>query len=111
MAPFIFTKVIEDVTGFKRIQYNNAFEFPEAAYDNHLIHSNLQTVEQYKNQKIADYANDGIKIYPSEYFCPSWGVFEEKFVTDNTHAIHWNQSFLSLFIPVKSFRHKLKNLY
>ena len=34
----------------------------------------------------------GLKIYPSEYLCPSWHQFGEKAITDKTVTIHWNQS-------------------
>ena len=74
----------------------------------------MDDYDNYINQKpYIDYQN-GIYIYPSEYFCPTWCVFGEKAFTPNTVAIHWNQS--SWFaddanhklVPVRSFKYRNK---
>lgn len=83
---------------------NKFCKFDKINYDGSLSEELLAMFynKNIRNQKITDYGvyraqscfceDFGIKIYPSEYFCPAWNAFGSDSVTENTVAIHWNQS-------------------
>ena len=92
IANVVLSKILKEITGFSRIEYTNEENAKNAEkyYDKDIFPAKIKDYELYKKQKI--FIQSGINIYPSEYFCPTWDTFGEKAITDNTVAIHWNQS-------------------
>lgn len=48
--------------------------------------------ELYRGQRRWRNEEKRVSVYPGEYFCPCWYTFREKALTENTVAVHWNQS-------------------
>ena len=91
VANIILLKVLKEKLGFSRIEYaHQDAEEIQRFYDKNAHIIQMSNYEMYKSQQI--FEKNNICIYPSEYFCPAWNVFGEKAFTDNTVAIHWNQS-------------------
>ena len=61
-------------------------------FDPMVPNKQLEDYDLYKNECIWQDKSKKVKIYPCEYFCPTWAVFQNKAFTDKTVAIHWNQS-------------------
>ena len=93
IANVILKKVLTEYTDFKIIEYNDCVkEKAKIYYDKKVRAKIIKDFDVYKNQKIYSDEQQGIYIYPSEYFCPSWVSFGTDAFTDKTVAIHWNQS-------------------
>jgi len=90
--PVVMSEYLKKKIGFSRIEYNDSVENPYKFYESEKICFNLINYNLYVNQKIYENNEHGIKIYPSEYFCPNWVSFGEKAFSDKTVSIHWNQS-------------------
>lgn len=94
IANIILQKTLLKLYDFNKINYT-ALEYEKLAekyYNKKTKKITLDNFTLYKNQKIFRDKNNEIAIYPSEYFCPTWGKFQTKAFTGNTVAIHWNQS-------------------
>jgi len=91
IAPFVLKKYLKDKIGFGRINYNSKIseEKINQTYKT-LSGKTLDDYELYTNQEI--FKVNEITVYPAEYFSPRWNVFEQNAVTQNTAAVHWNQS-------------------
>lgn len=90
IAPIVLTKYLRENYGFENISYpQNLIDTANEYYQKTSKHQ-LEDYELYKNQQITKL--EDLEIYPSKYFCPSWTAFGEKAFTENTVAIHWNQS-------------------
>lgn len=90
IAPIVLTKYMRKNYGFENINYTKEFSVVAQKYYQTTTNYQLEDYSLYRNQQITK-LNDA-EIYPSEYFCPSWTAFGEKAFTENTVAIHWNQS-------------------
>ena len=94
IANVITKKALKELCGFKYINYSSE-EYKQNAI---FLYKNAPKAYQpddynlYLNQKIWQDKNKEVTIYPNEYFCPSWSKYKTKAFTDNTVAIHWNQS-------------------
>ncbi len=89
----VMKSVLQKITSFSVIEYNQKVkEKAIKYYDTKTELKIIDDIEVYKNQKIFRDEKYGIYIYPSEYFCPSWESFGLEAFTENTVAIHWNQS-------------------
>ncbi len=94
IANIILQKAMSKRYNFTKINYKSPeYENEAKKYYNEQVSSiTLDNFELYKNQEIYTDPQNEITIYPSEYFCPTWGKFQTKAFTGNTVAIHWNQS-------------------
>lgn len=91
--PVIFGKILFRTIGFSKILYTSIDYINKA--DNFFYSKNsctLNDYDLYKSQLIYSDLDHLIKIYPSEYFCPTYSAFSEKSITEKTIAIHWNNS-------------------
>lgn len=91
--PLVLKDYLRNKINFKRIQYNDKIhpQDIEKCY-NVKDCTTLNNINLYQNQEIFFDEKHKIHLYPAEYFCPRWNVFGEKSITNNTVAIHWNQS-------------------
>ena len=94
IANVITKKALKELYGFKYINFSNQKDAKRAI----TLYTNAQEAfqpddfELYRSQRIWQDKNNEVSIYPSEYFCPSWSEYKTKAFTENTVAIHWNQS-------------------
>lgn len=114
IAPIVLTSVINKTYKFDYINYTSNEKFDKLKeYLNKrdtTKETYLDDYDLYKNQLPIIDENNGLGIYPSEYFCPGWNALGEKAFTDKTVAIHWNQSSwwkdYKKLIDIKSLRYK-----
>lgn len=93
IANMVLKDVLKRSVNFVKIPYKgNYTDLATAFYNPKIYKTQINNFKLYKNQEIFSDEKFGIKIYPSEYFCPTWDTFSEKAVTDKTVSIHWNQS-------------------
>ena len=91
-ANIVLQKVLQAEVGFENIEYSKDFNDRQSIiYDKSIPCRTLDDYEMYRNQKIFKSDKYGVEIYPSEYFVPTWNVFEDRAFTDNTISIHWGQ--------------------
>jgi hypothetical protein len=83
---------LKDKIGFNRIKYPEHLQKKADAFYGDYNNRKMTDFELYRAQKMFQDNNLNIEIYPSEYFCPTWDSFGFKAFTENTVAIHWNQS-------------------
>lgn len=114
IANVILGKILKRMVGFEKISYKNE-ETEQCAkrfYNPEIENVQLDNYELYTSQKIFENKEFNIKIYPSEYFCPTWYLWERKGFTENTVSVHWNQSSwwqdMSKLQELKIYRHKNK---
>lgn len=88
--PIVLTDYLNKNYGFENISYANDFQLKAQHYYQTTDSKQLEDFDLYKNQQITRIKD--LEIYPSEYFCPTWAAFGNKAFTENTFAIHWNQS-------------------
>lgn len=90
--PIVLTEYFNKKYGFESIDYKE--ELREVAKQYYATTEDYQNekIDLYLNQQVTKIKDTDIEIYPSEYFCPSWTAFGDKAFTENTVAIHWNQS-------------------
>jgi len=94
IANVITKKALKELYGFKYINYSSE-EYTNTAlslYKNAPKYYQPNDYNLYLNQRIWQDENKEVTIYPNEYFCPSWSKYKTEAFTDNTVAIHWNQS-------------------
>ena len=94
IANVVLGKYLFDKINFQKIEYKNEYyeKLAEKYYDKNIYVNKISDFDLYTNQLVYKDENNGISIYPSEYFCPTWDAHCEKAITKNTVAIHWNQS-------------------
>lgn len=93
MAPFVLKRYLKEKIGFTKINYNSKISQSKINQTyNETSGKTLDDYELYTNQELLQNTKDEVTIYPCEYLCPRWNAFGEKAVTQNTVAIHWNQS-------------------
>jgi len=92
IAPVVLTEYLRKKCGFKNINYSEEYKSAAENYYKNTEAYQLEDYKLYKNQQVTEL--EGVKgfVYPSEYFCPTWAAFGERAFTENTVAIHWNQS-------------------
>lgn len=88
--PIVLTDYLSRNYGFENISYTNDFQVKAQHYYRTTDSYQLEDFDLYRNQQITKIKD--LEIYPSEYFCPTWTAFGDKAFTENTFAIHWNQS-------------------
>lgn len=88
--PIVLTDYLNKNYGFENINYANDFQLKAQHYYQTTDSKQLEDFDLYQNQQITKIKD--LEIYPSEYFCPTWAAFGDKAFTENTFAIHWNQS-------------------
>ncbi len=108
--PLAFGEIIRDALSFRRIPFSSrkSAEAADARFygkgeglmDDFSLYRDECAFEDHK--KLA-------KIYPSEYFCPSYPAFGYQAITERTVAVHWNSSSwwkdLDQLLEVTSYRH------
>lgn len=109
IANYVLARVLKGKADFSKIEYQNIEqEKLQNFYNEGAPITKIADFELYKSEKI--FEKNGIYIYPSEYFCPSWNVFNEKAFTENTVSIHWGQCSWwkqkNKFRELQSFRYK-----
>ncbi len=91
--PIVLKKVLKEEIGFSKINYASGLEDRiSQQYRSDVECKLMDDYELYINQEPFVDEKSGVTIYPEDYFCPSWSAFGEKAFTENTAAIHWNQS-------------------
>ena len=94
IANVITKKAMKELYNFQYINYSSD-EYKNLAlslYKNAPESYQPNNYDLYLNQRIWEDKDRQITIYPNEYFCPSWSEYQTKAFTNNTVAIHWNQS-------------------
>ena len=111
--PILLGIHLKNISNFRQIPYKQeVFEKAQKYYDKSVKINNVEDIDVYKSQLIYEDKDNGIYIYPSEYFCPAWESLGEKAFTPNTVCIHWNQSSWwgksenKAFIEISSYRYK-----
>lgn len=94
IANVITKKALNNLYGFKYINFSNSKDTKHAIslYKEAPSLFKLNDYNLYRSQRLWQDKNKEVSIYPSEYFCPSWSEYKTKAFTENTVAIHWNQS-------------------
>ncbi len=93
IANVVAKKALKELYDFRFISYEDVpRELLSTLYDEAVEKRICTNFELYKKQRVWRDSTGSVSIYPSQYFCPSWVSFKEKAFTDNTVAIHWNQS-------------------
>mgnify|MGYP003293029331 CR=1 FL=1 len=94
IANVIMKKVLKKQYGFTKLSFKTKKQEEKAVqyFDPMVPNKQLDDYDLYKNECIWQDKSKKVKIYPCEYFCPTWAVFQNKAFTDKTVAIHWNQS-------------------
>ena len=88
--PIVLTDYLNKHYGFENINYPKEYISRAKDYYKNTDSYQLADFDLYKNQQITKIKD--LEIYPSMYFCPTWNAFGNKAFTQNTFAIHWNQS-------------------
>ncbi|MBE6447480.1 MAG: hypothetical protein E7015_03290 [Alphaproteobacteria bacterium] len=92
IANIVMSNYLKNKIGFKMIEYPaNLQQKAKAFYDDY-NNKKITDFELYRNQEVFKDDKLNVEIYPSEYFCPTWDSFGFRAFTENTVAIHWNQS-------------------
>ena len=92
IANVVMSSYLKDKIGFTRIKYPEHFQKKADAFFDDYNNRKMTDFDLYRSQMIFKNDQFGVEIYPSEYFCPTWDSFGFKAFTENTVAIHWNQS-------------------
>ena len=94
IANVIMKKVLKEQYGFTRLAFKTKAQEKESGkyFDVSVPNRQLEDYELYRNGCVWHDEANKVAVYPCEYFCPTWAVFKNKAFTDNTIAIHWNQS-------------------
>ena len=93
IANMVLKDVLKEKTNFTRIPYKDDYgKLAEIYYNSEIHTTQVKDLNLYMNQEIFENKNFSIKIYPSQYFCPTWDTHSENAITDKTVSIHWNQS-------------------
>ena len=91
IVPTVMKAAMRKFCGFSRIDYSSPEE-TRRAETFYFGSRRCDDYELYRGQRRWRNEEKRVSVYPGEYFCPCWYTFREKALTENTVALHWNQS-------------------
>lgn len=91
IVPTVMKAAMRKFCGFSRIDYSSPEETRRAEMF-YFGSRRCDDYELYRGQRRWRNEEKRVSVYPGEYFCPCWYTFREKALTENTVAVHWNQS-------------------
>lgn len=91
IVPTVMKAAMRKFCGFSRIDYSSPEE-TRRAETFYFGSRRCDDYELYRGQRRWRNEEKRVSVYPGEYFCPCWYTFREKALTENTVAVHWNQS-------------------